>query len=253
MDHASYAAASAAIRRQLLAYAETVWVNASLDDAGLARVIDLMVPRVQAAQLQVADLTAVYFAEVAGTPVAPLALDALSARGVPPEVVYSRPVITARSALSKGQSVQKALDAGGRRLQNLAGTDVQMAKVRQSRESLRDAPDVKFYRRVLTGSENCAMCMIAATQRYRKADLLPIHPGCDCDVDVIPSGMDLDLVIDPATLEATHQQVVAFGEVEDRGGRAPDYRKLIVTHEHGEVGPVLGWHGQKFTSKADLN
>lgn len=210
-----------------------------------------MVPQVLASQRQIADLTAVYYAETAGTAVAPVATDVTSGRGVPPEMVYARPTITARAALSKGKTAKQALDAGRRRLQNLAGTDLQMAKVRQSRASLGNAR-VKFYRRVPTGDENCALCLIAATQRYRVENLLPIHPGCNCDTDVIPPGLDLNHVIDADALNATHEQVKAFHGVDDRGGRAPDYRKLIVTHEHGEVGPTLAWRGQEFTSKADL-
>lgn len=250
VDHADYAAATAELRRQLLAYAAAAWATINLTDEGLQQLVGLMVPTVQATQTHVASLTSIYFTEKVGAPEG-LADDILTGRGVDPETVYARPVITARSELAKGKPVAKALEAGERRLQNIAGTDLQMAKVRQTRESLRETR-VQFYRRVLTGSENCAMCMIAATQRYRKADLLPLHPGCDCNTDVIPPGMDLDQTLDVDLLNATHERVKEFTDIADRGGRAVDYRKLIVSHEHGEVGPVLGWHGQKFTSKADL-
>lgn len=250
MEHADYAAAAASVRAALLAYAEQVWATASLSDEGLARLVELMVPQVMAAQIQLADFTAIYLAAATAAPVV-AAPDVTAGRGVPPETVYARPIITARSELSKGKSIQKAMDAGRRRLLNLAGTDVQMAKVRQAQASL-SRSGRKFYRRVPTGAENCAMCLIAATQRYSTNELMPIHPGCDCDTDVIPPGMDLDLVINPELLEATHDQVEAFAGIADRGGRAPDYRKLIVTREHGEVGPTLAWINQKFTGPADL-
>ncbi|WP_200820481.1 hypothetical protein [Mycolicibacterium houstonense] len=532
MEHADYAAVAAAIREQLLAYAAEVWAAATLDDEGLARLVELMVPTVQAAQEQIASYTSVYFGEATGTDPVAVSSDVVGGRGVPAEQVYARPIVTARTELARGKSVEKALDAGGRRLQNLAGTDVQMAKVRQADVSLQ-AGGAKFFRRVLTGRENCGLCVIASTQRYRRGNLMPIHPGCvpgdsavslppdagsvsgefawgslnaisrrlfegeliefstasgdqvrvtpnhpvltdkgwipahllgvgdavfrrsrsngvvgrgpevdqgpariedlfdaarvafplvrvplaaqdfhgdgadgevdivyidrdfsapgnalvsehvgesrfvnahgwgialpaggalglfrprlltpgggevrggalggalfvghlrgaelsgagtpprfdapanefgpetvalyasrgldligrlsgdverdsvihlrrvgfsghvfnlhtsegwysannhivsncDCDVDVLPRGMDLDQVIDVDLLNSTHDQVKAFAGVADRGGRAPDYRKLIVTHEHGEVGPVLAWRGQQFTSKADL-
>lgn len=251
VEHADYAAVAAAIREQLLAYAAEVWAAATLDDEGLARLVELMVPTVQAAQEQIASYTSVYFGEVTGTDPVAVSSDVVDGRGVPAEQVYARPIVTARTELSRGRSVEKALDAGGRRLQNLAGTDVQMAKVRQADVSLQ-VGGVKFFRRVLTGRENCGLCVIASTQRYRRGNLLPIHPGCDCDIDVLPPGVDLDQVIDVDLLNSTHDQVKAFAGVADRGGRAVDYRKLIVTHEHGEVGPVLAWRGQQFTSKADL-
>lgn len=250
MEHADYAAVAAHVRTALLAYADSAWRGVSLDDDGLARLVELMVPQVSAAQLQIADFTAIYLAEATrSTPAADSAVTA--GRGVSPEAVYARPIIAARSELSKGKPAAKALDAGRRRLLNLAGTDLQMAKVRQARASF-GRSGRKFFRRVPTGAENCAMCLIAATQRYSTNKLMPIHPGCDCDVDVIPPGMDLDHVINPELLEATHDQVKAFTGIADRGGRAPDYRQLLVTREHGEVGPTIAWRSQKFTGPQDL-
>lgn len=35
-------------------------------------------------------------------------------------------------------------------------------------------------RRVLGGGPNCGLCVVAATQRYSKAELRPIHHGCGC-------------------------------------------------------------------------
>lgn len=251
MDHADYAAATAQLRQQLLDYAETVWATTTLNDQGLDRVVSLMVPTVEAAQRATAEFTSVYLADATNSTTLPVDDAVLAGRGVSPETVYSRPVVTARAALAQGKSVDRAINAGLRRMQNIAGTDLQMAKVRQSDASMAHG-GVRFYRRVLTGMENCALCVIASTQRYRRGNLMPIHPGCDCDTDVIPPGLDLDHVIDVDLLNATHNQVKQFAKVADRGGRAPDYRELIVTHEHGEVGPVLAWRGQQFTSKADL-
>ena len=36
------------------------------------------------------------------------------------------------------------------------------------------------YRRVLGAGKNCGLCVAAATRRYRKADLQPIHSHCRC-------------------------------------------------------------------------
>lgn len=83
MDHADYAAAVAEVRRALLGYAEQVWVDVSVDDAGLERVVSLMVPQVLAAQLLVADFTAIYLEEVTGATGAALGHSVADGRGVP--------------------------------------------------------------------------------------------------------------------------------------------------------------------------
>jgi hypothetical protein len=38
----------------------------------------------------------------------------------------------------------------------------------------------------------------------------------------------------------------------DRGARAIDYRQILVTNDHGEIGPVLGFKGQRFTGPDDI-
>lgn len=105
-----------------------------------------------------------------------------------------------------------------------------------------------FYRRVLRGEKNCAKCIITSTRRYRVGVLLPIHPGCDCDIEVIddahpPPVLDLQLLTD------THEQVGQFTNIAN--GSAEGYQNLIVTHQHGEIGPVMSWRNQKFKTEAD--
>lgn len=251
IDLSSYRAAAERTRQQVIAYAATMWATATLTDEMVDRLTETFAPFVEAAQMALANLTSVYLAAATGTTPVPVADDITTGRGVPNDLVYQRPVIATRALVARGVPVDKAFESGGRRLESLATTDLQMAKTLQAQRSLEDT-DVRYYRRVPTGNENCALCLIASTQRYKKANLMPIHPGCDCDIDIIPPGMDLDSALDPELLNATHQQVKGFAGVEDRGGRAVDYRKLIVTNEHGELGPVLSWHGQKFTGPADI-
>lgn len=105
-----------------------------------------------------------------------------------------------------------------------------------------------FYRRVLRGEKNCAKCIITSTRRYRVGVLLPIHPGCDCDIEVIddahpPPVLDLQLLMD------THEQVGRFTNIANDSGEG--YQNLIVTHQHGEIGPVMAWRNQKFKSGAE--
>lgn len=252
IDRASYETAVAALRARIVAYAAAVWATATLTDEMVSRLVDVFAPAVMAAQLQVANLTSVYLA--AATATTPLPVNDIVAlgRGMPSDVVYSRPVITARTLISKGKTANEAFDAGYRRLESLATTDLQMAKVRQADASLAHA-GVTHYRRVPKGAGTCAMCLIASTKRYNTGNLAPIHPGCDCGVDVIPAGLDLDDVLDVDLLNATHAKVDEFAGVADRGGRAVDYRKLIITKEHGEIGPLVTWKGDHFDSPADIS
>ncbi|MDK7272578.1 hypothetical protein, partial [Actinotignum schaalii] len=88
----------------------------------------------------------------------------------------------------------------------------------------------------------CALCMIAATQRYWVEDLMPIHPGCDCNSGPLPPDYPPDQqVIDDDELEAIHDAVANATGLSDRGARLPDYRDLIMETEHGEYGPLLSF------------
>lgn len=249
----AYTRAVADVRRRLVDFSAAAYSAVGVDDPGMAALVERVVPAVEAAQVRVANLTAVHLARQAG--VTPLDVDrdlVTRGRGVDPETVYQRPIIAARSALAEHKPFVDAKAAGAHRLQQLVTTDVQMAKVRQADRSLRAAGRER-YRRVPKGESTCALCRIAATQPYSVGNLLPIHPGCDCGVDEIPAGLNLDDLLDvEALLESTHAKVEAFTEIADRGGRAVDYRKLLITEEHGEIGPLIAWDGQKFSGASSI-
>lgn len=254
---AGYDAALEQVRAQIQEYLAGWWEQFGAaviaGDIELAQATEMIATTVTAGQLSAANLTSAYLAEATGTQpslVSPRQVQDRMA-GVQKATVYARPFNQVLYEMRRGATESKAMKIGLRRLQSTAATDIQMSVVRQSKSSL-SAAKVRHYRRITTGRENCALCLIASTQRYTVDDLLPIHGGCDCIVGPIPPGMDLDLVIDPQKLEDTHQQVKALAGVADRGGRSPDYRELIVTREHGEVGPNIAWRGQKFTGPDDL-
>jgi hypothetical protein len=173
--------------------------------------------------------------------------------------------------------LKAAIEAGRRRAEGLAATDLQLAKTHSSRLALAGRGDERIvgYRRVLTGAENCAMCVLASTQRYHVEDLLPIHPACDCAVAPIVGRQDPGQTINSVTvtegaqavrstsrganvfsgddlvnlgdlLEPLHEEIEKRFGRSDRGGRQIDYRKLLTVHEHGEIGPVLAVKGQHF-------
>lgn len=265
VTQASYQAAVAQVRSRLLAVTGAAWAGlGSYRDADIDRLVRLVVPLVRAGQVQVANLTAAYFRQVGATAGVDVAW-VTGGRGVAAAEVYRRPAVTAYTALSEGKSLSAAITAGGERLASLVSTDLQLAKTHQANRSL-SSSRVKSYRRVLTGSENCALCVIASTQRYRVGDLMPIHPGCDCGVDELPRGWNPDeQVIDQALLDLTHATIDAklgatdygarnlgLGKVGTSGNPLSDYTDLIVTREHGEYGPTLAWRDQHFTSEAQI-
>ena len=236
------------VRSKIEAFANAYWKSLThYRDSAMEEMIEAIVPRVIAGQLQTAELTRAYLAACArdlGWKLNIPAVDAelvTGSRGVDPRVVYQRPGHSVYSSLAKGAPLEKAAAAGQLRLLQLIGGDMQLAKRSPSRRSMQ-AAGMRAYRRILTGRENCALCVVASTQRYWVKDLMPIHPGCDCNSGPLPPNYDPgQQVIDEETLEQIHQIVQERTGSSDRGARTPDYSKLIVTTQHGEYGPVLGW------------
>lgn len=265
VTQASYQAAVEQVRSRLLAIVGARWASlGSYRDADIDRLARLVVPLVRAGQVQVANLTAAYFRQVGATAGVDVSV-ITGGRGVPAAEVYRRPAVTTYTALSEGKSVSAAIALGGERLASLVSTDLQLAKTHQAERSLRSS-GVTAYRRVLTGRENCALCVIASTQRYWVGDLMPIHPGCDCGVDTIPRGWGPDRqVIDQDLLDLTHDAIAArlgsseFGardlgldKTASSGRPISDYTDLIITREHGEYGPTLAWRDHHFTSESQI-
>lgn len=246
-----------AIRQQITAFGQAYWDSLPHYRASAVEdMIEAITPRVTAGQLRIADLTRAYLAQCArelGWKVVLPSIDQdeiRGARGVDPRIVYRRPAVDVYTALAAGKPLPQAAAEGRLRLTQLIGGDMQLAKVHASRQSMRGYPEAgQFYRRVLTGRENCALCVVASTQRYYRGDLLPIHPGCDCDIQPLPPGLAVNQVIDEDLLEQVHQITADRLGVSDRGGRTPDYRKLLTLREHGEYGPTLSWAQPKAKPK----
>lgn len=253
----AYDAQVHAIRTQITAFGEAYWDSLPHYRASAVEdMIEAITPRVIAGQLRVADLTRAYLARCAvelGWKVVLPPIDQdeiIGARGVDPRTVYRRPAVDVYTALAAGKPLPQAAAEGRLRLTQLIGGDMQLAKTHASRQSMRAYPSAgQHYRRVLTGRENCALCVVASTQRYHRGDLMPIHPGCDCGVQPLPPGLAVDQVIDEDLLEQVHQITEDRLGTSDRGGRTPDYRKLLTVREHGEYGPTLSWAQPKVKPK----
>ena len=168
-------------------------------------------------------------AEEAGAPVSPE-----QRRAVEQKFADEKPLTT-------------AIAAGERRAKLIGLTDLQLADTHAAREIARVDPRAAgWWGRQLTGDENCGLCIIAATQRYKHGSLLAIHPGCDC-VPVKLADEHPEHVLDQALLDAAHDAIAQRFGVSDPGARAIDYRKVLLIREHGELGPVLTVARHKFT------
>lgn len=165
--------------------------------------------------------------------------------------VYRRPFVEVYTALANGKQVTDAIRAGAERISSIASTDVQLARRNAGFQARSRNDRIVGYARTLTGSENCALCYVASTQRYTKSDLLPIHPGCDCGEMPIYGTQDPGQVINELRLNATHDAVETRFGISDPGAREPDYRKIAI-REHGELGPLLTVEDQHFTGPNDI-
>lgn len=225
-------------------------------DGDAVEFIEQVLPIVLAAQQQMGQITDAYLstmiADMLGGAAAPVgvALDE-ALRGVDPAEVYTRPFVTTWTALSRGKAYAQAVTEGRTRLLSITETDLQLARTQAAQQSMRRS-GAQFYRRRLTGTKNCALCTLASTQRYRVESLMPIHPGCDCKVEPLVGNRDPGQIIDEALLRDAHAAVAKGVGASDAGGRAPDYREVIITRQHGEYGPLLAVARHEFTGPDDI-
>lgn len=298
-QQAAYAQQQAQLRAQLIGalamiYAGSVAANV-FSPAAAARFVAQMLPVSLAAQRTMAAITQAQLQALTQPPrpiiIAPQAVTGAALRGVDPAAYYERPFKTIRYELSRGKTLGEAIDAGRRRAESIAATDLELAHThtasryleelqrrqqelqtefgrriaerRAAQQQVTREPALNTdrrvvgYRRQLSSNPNhCALCLLASTQRYRIGTLMPIHPGCGCIVVPIFAGEPASHVVDPNLARQVHDVVRRdLGQsYVDAGGRLGDahYRDIIITNEHGELGPVLGVRGQNFQGPEDL-
>ena len=229
-------------------------------DEDIARFTGAVLPLILGAQRQVGSLTQVYvtslIANMTGEATRPPAIDvatgAVLRNGTDPAEVYARPIRGVWKSLAAGDDLGTALKAATLRLEQILATDLQLAKTHAARAVMSEDHRVVGYRRVLTGIKTCGLCVVASTQRYHRGDLLPIHPGCDCSVAPVIGTDDPGHILDDRLLDDIHDAVEERFGTSDRSARVPDYRDVLVTHEHGEIGPILARKGDAFTGPSDL-
>ena len=172
-------------------------------------------------------------------------------RGVAVPEVYQRPYQQVWTALADDKDIEAAVQAGETRLKQLIETDLQLAKTHAAQAVMSESSGPGLYQRVLRGEHDCLRCVITSTRVYTKAELLPIHPGCDCDVEPIADIAGFKSVAKERLADA-HDLVATQFDPDAANPSGTGYSDLIVTHEHGEYGPTLGIRGQQFTGPADI-
>jgi hypothetical protein len=256
--------------------------------ADVSKFVDRVIPIVTGGQQAVSALTAANLARqkqiTVGGRLQPAAVDlrrvtgAAARNGADPVDVYGRPFHLVWRQLDElphaPGMVEKAILTGEDRAVSLALDDQQLAKQHTALEILGHDDKVAGYRRVLEGAHSCGLCIVASTQRYHAKQLLPMHGGCDCSVAAIWGKHDPGRLIEAvarvdgrlvpiAELPDVHDRIAQrFGRdsssargipgATDGHGRILQYRDVLITHDHGELGPVLAVRGATFTGPDDL-
>lgn len=262
-----YQAAYGRLRADVVARVLALWVlRGGLTDSDSERFTAAATPVVTGGQVATARLVAGYLAMVArlvagsGTAAAidPRMVTTQALRGIATAEVYHRPVVAARTAVAEGKPLAEALRIGRDRLERIADTDIAMAQRAATVQAISTDDRIVGYRRVLTG-RSCALCATASTQRYHKADLMPIHGRCDCSVAPIFGQSDPGQVINRRLVSnlRTAAKRTGGGDYarsrhlsvdEDGTVRLPD----VAVHRHGELGPTITVKGEHFTGPGGI-
>ena len=182
------------VRNRVSTRVDRTWRDlGSWDDADVARFQARVLPVVQAGQRRTVALTDAYLARATRTrPVGLVADDLIGAavrNGTDPADVYRRPFVQLWSALSNGAQFMDAMNAAGVRAAQSASTDVSLT-MRASADAFGAQADTESkiigWERVLD-PDACAYCATASTQRYKSANLDPLHANCVVGTTVVES------------------------------------------------------------------
>lgn len=166
--------------------------------------------------------------------------------------VYDRAFKPVWRALGNGYPIDVAVDHGISRLDATFDVDIERVVDHVAIERFANENRIIGYRRVLNGVHNCALCILASTQLYRKKDLKGIHPRCKCKVLPVLSFENISTTLRQDLIEQVHASIQERYGLSDRAGRQLDYRKIIIVRNHGELGPVLTFRNHHFTGPSGL-
>lgn len=275
----AYRAQSEALRARIAGVLHRIWASLTEYRAPQqAEFVKQVVPLVAAAQRQMSALTVGYHSaqrhailgRTLKVRVDPKTVTGKAARGgVDPAEVYGRPFHLVWRQLDElphePGAIDQAIQSGLDRAVQIAQTDLQLTKMQTSAQVAEHDHSVKWVQRVLEGDYSCGLCIVASTLRYhpREAELKAIHPACDCSQRFVYGDEDPGLIVDPTKLADVHDRIhQRFGTSssaarEIRGvkndlGELVKYRDVLITHEHGELGPVLAVRGASFLGPNDI-
>lgn len=156
--------------------------------------------------------------------------------GTTSDLAYRRLGSEMRYMLTNGEPEQVALGSIFRRLEKMVTDDLSLGMREQSRRFIMaNGRTTTGFRRVIRPERSktgtCGLCAVASDNLYGRADLLPIHSGCRCDV--MPVTKDYDpRDMNRVDLEELYS---AAG-----GNQAKDLINVRVRDvEHGELGPRI--------------
>jgi hypothetical protein len=213
------------------------------------------------AAILAAGLMSQYLATVTSTVVAedlptPAVLLPPLRNGADMRLVYQRPIKLFRRQVAKGTPPAEAYRQAMHAAATLTETNNTLAMRQASQialSQLATEANITGYRRILrpelakTGS--CGLCIAASDQVYKRADLLPMHGGCNCDV--LPIVGAAGGTGDPGN----SLNNLDLGDLYAAAGSTDGgdlKRTRFEVNEHGELGPVLTVEGHTFTGPDDL-
>lgn len=153
-----------------------------------------------------------------------------------PATAYHRAFEQWRFARSIGMPEPEAKAKGLDRITRQVDSDLSMAMRSAVRDVLTGTDEAIGYRRILhpemSRGGSCGLCVAAADRTYSKAELLPLHTWCRCDVMPMTRRHDPGLTLNEADLARLY--AVAGSTARD------DLKRVRVrVVDHGELGPIL--------------
>jgi hypothetical protein len=162
--------------------------------------------------------------------------------------VYRRPVEQFIWKRRNGGTLAESEEAFQERLRKIAEADVLAAEREESLLVYNATPEIIGHRRIIhpekSRSGTCGLCIVAATQFYKKDELLPLHNGCWCDTAPITATSDPGLHLNADDLKAIYAAAGSTAAEDLKNTR-------VAIKENGELGPVLVREGQNFKTPAD--
>lgn len=241
----------------LAAYAGLNFYDAAAVDASAEQAADVS----NTATILAAGLMAQYLATVTSTMIdedlpVPAVLIAPIRYGVDMARVYQRPIKMFRRKVAQGMSPEEAFAQAMRYAASITETNNTLAMRDASAlalEELGAQAGITGYRRIvrpeLSKTGSCGLCIIASDRVYKRSQLMPLHGNCNCDVlPIIGARYGAG---DPGS-SLNNLDLADFYALAG-SNRSDALKKIRVQiNEHGEYGPSLGYHGQKFTDWEDL-